>query len=635
MLSAALAACCAVVLSARVYVDFERVRLQVVRTATFPSGGLIAIPLPDTSQLSGQPVAVVLRLENHSTAPRVVHVALAGRDLGRIPLAPSQQGRVDLSVSGDTTLRAGDSFELRSDGTGWALSYLELANVHGFSHGLFSLVIVPSSIDEYRSVSPVSVVVGFFVLLLLPIAVSHTVKTRALRIAHFAMAALVLGFFATILVASSVSQFAVLLSVPAFSICAGILYYPSVHRLGHMAIQGLSPVVKRGWSGVRRWPRLPHVAACALFLVSMAGFYDTDTGFTALIQFGDRFDKRALPAVRAVDRHVINDSGGYDGQFYAQLAVDPLLRDPAIGKALDSFPYRARRVLFSWTAFAFGIGQPRLILEAYVLQYLAFWLLLAVLLWRWFPPRGIRYFSVWFACMFSHGVLTSVTNALPDGASMLLLALAIAAIETGRSWTATALVGVSGLAKDVNLVWSAILIRSGGSKPYRSRIAVLAGQGMLVTAPLILWTLYVWLSSHEPTLGVGNRNFAVLTGYVTKWMATLAELGETGWWGSHARFSLLALVSLTTQALVLVTHRDWTSPWWRAGMASCILMLFLGPAVWHGHPGAVTRIVLPMTFAFNVGLQGTKWFWPLFVLGNLTIVPGLRDIHVPVLWTYL
>ena len=46
------------------------------------------------------------------------------------------------------------------------------------------------------------------------------------------------------------------------------------------------------------------------------------------------------------------------GQFYVQLALDPLLRDPAIEQALDNFPYRSRRILFSWTAFLLDLGQP-------------------------------------------------------------------------------------------------------------------------------------------------------------------------------------------------------------------------------------------------------------------------------------
>ena len=56
---------------------------------------------------------------------------------------------------------------------------------------------------------------------------------------------------------------------------------------------------------------------------------------------------------------------------------------------MDNLPYRARRILFCWTAYLLGMGQPRLILQAYALQNVLCWLLLAWLLLRWFPPTSL------------------------------------------------------------------------------------------------------------------------------------------------------------------------------------------------------------------------------------------------------
>jgi hypothetical protein len=63
-------------------------------------------------------------------------------------------------------------------------------------------------------------------------------------------------------------------------------------------------------------------------------------------------------------------------------------------------------------------------------------------------------------------------------------------------------------------------------------------------------------------------------------------------------------------------------------------MTVLGSAVWEGAPGAGTRVVLPMTFAFNMMLPQTRWFWPLWILGNLSILPALEVLRVP-FWWYL
>src|SRR5690606_12205186 len=112
-----------------------------------------------------------------------------------------------------------------------------------------------------------------------------------------------------------------------------------------------------------------------LFLVAISRFRHPEYGFTGLIQFGGQFARYALPAVAAVP-HAIQPGSGYDGQFYAQLSIDPTLRDPALDRAIDSLPVRGRRILLSWTAFLVGLGQPAWILQVYALQNVVFWLAL-------------------------------------------------------------------------------------------------------------------------------------------------------------------------------------------------------------------------------------------------------------------
>ena len=64
-------------------------------------------------------------------------------------------------------------------------------------------------------------------------------------------------------------------------------------------------------------------------------------------------------------------------------------------------------------------------------------------------------------------------------------------------------------------------------------------------------------------------------------------------------------------------------------------MVVLGPDVWGGYPGAALRVVLPMTIAFNLLLPRTRRFWPLAILGNLSVWYGLDALGVPVLSVYL
>ncbi len=351
------------------------------------------------------------------------------------------------------------------------MSSLEVANVHGFSSGLFGFVIVPRAARRQHPPSPLLWAAVLVALLLIPAAPRHRL-VGAPRAAYLTAAALALGFFLVAQSAGVFSPFRIWISMQAFVACVIVLYCPAL-------ADGLVAAVRRtsafSWlsSARRRQEALRilyvYVASTMLFLVSVLGRYETGTGFTRLIRFGDQFQDRVLPAVRDVPHAVLPHSFGYDGQFYAQLAVDPLLRDPGIDRALDMVPYRARRILFSWTAYVLGLGQPRWVLQAYALQGAISWLLLAVILLHWMPPVSLRSFGLWFGCMFGHGAIISVMSALPDGPSLLVVSLALLALDRGRPLAGAALIGLAGLGKETNLLSSGATVTPGRRSPLATR----------------------------------------------------------------------------------------------------------------------------------------------------------------------
>ena len=607
-----LACLCAGVLHTRVYTTFERLRFGIVHTAQEASDGAVAVQLPDLSSLSGQPVAMVLRLALDGSASRTARIVVDGSPLADVPLAAGRETRVDLSLPDGAVLSVGAPVEITSDGDGWSLTFLEVANAHGFSRGLFEFVIVPTGVAPAPPV-PVLLSVALLVLMLLfPGDPVRAVRHTACRVTYLFVAALVCSFLAAVVLAPWVSNFGVLLSWHTFAVLLALLYYPT---LGVW----FWPALRRVWA--RRVP-LSYAAAVVLFVAGIAMFHDPETGFTRFIYFNAHLQDRLVPALRDVPLHFW--PGGYDGQFYAQLAVDPLLLDPATIEALDNPSYRARRILFSWTAFLFGLGQPHWIVHAYAIQNAVFWIVAALLLMRWFPPRDFKSFCLWFGCLFSQGAIFSVVRAVPDMPSLLLLVLTVLAVERGRTGRATALVGLAGLTKETNLLWSVVLCGPDALRLYSWR-ELWVGT-LLIAAPLALWMSYLWSGDAVSGEHHGDpRNFGLpFTGYFTKWGATLSELREEP--SSYAWFNLLALISLGTQAVVMAASRAWTNAWWRVGIASCALMVVLGPAVWVGYPVAATRVLLPMTVAFNAVLPRNRWFWPVFVLGNLTIISGLDTL---------
>jgi hypothetical protein len=377
--------------------------------------------------------------------------------------------------------------------------------------------------------------------------------------------------------------------------------------------------------GRRGWWRGLAVASCLLLLASVAQFYHPGLGFSALVMFPS--EQEELPALSAIPHYRYPAHAAYDGMFYAQIAMDPLLRDPAIDRVLDSPFYRARRILFSWTAYALGLGRPAWILQAYALQNVLCWLLLAWLACRWFPPDDGRRFALWAAVMFSHGLMVSVRMALLDGPSVLLIALAVAASERGRPWLATAVLAVSGLARETNLITGIGLPWPSG---WRGWIRI-GTSAILILIPLLVWLDYLrsvyWTTS--PLADV-NQFAWPLVGYAGKWQATWRDVAANGPL-SAAGWTLATLVALTAQSVAVAAwYRRWREPWWRVAAVSAILMLVLHTIVWEGYPGAVTRVVLPLTFGFNVLLARLeRGFWAWYLLGNLHLIAGMQAMSIP------
>jgi len=78
-----------------------------------------------------------------------------------------------------------------------------------------------------------------------------------------------------------------------------------------------------------------------------------------------------------------------------------------------------------------------------------------------------------------------------------------------------------------------------------------------------------------------------------------------------------------------VLRQRWNDLWWRVGVGFAALLIILGPAVWAGFPGAAPRVVLPLVLAFNVVLPRGRWWWPVLVLGNLSILTAPSQLAPP------
>ena len=351
------------------------------------------------------------------------------------------------------------------------------------------------------------------------------------------------------------------------------------------------------------WLRLAVVVAV---LALVACRWDEHTGFTALLRFGDVFAARRLPEVAQLSVAAV-PGPGYDGQFYAQLAVDPNVLRPEVQAALDLPAYRAQRILLPLLAHL--AVHPWWILQTFALLNVAAWLAFGHLWWReavaLAPTRAPW---LWLAGVLSLGALDSVRCALVDLPAALALLLAVRAGRRGQSGRAAAWLAAAGLIRETALLAAPML-----THPSRWRLWALRA---LCVLPAAAW--FVWLRCNLPA---GAGGFA--GNFARPGQALAAHLARCGWELGHGNldsrylWGLIGAVGFAYQSLhvIFLWRRDRANPWLRATLAFAVGFWFLGDFVWHGY-WAVARTCLPLTLAFNLTLSAGRGFWWRFALGN-------------------
>ena len=364
-----------------------------------------------------------------------------------------------------------------------------------------------------------------------------------------------------------------------------------------------------------------------LFLLPLfhaARSFDRETGFTSLIFFGPAFDAQALDEVRNVPHPLVGEVG-YDGQFYAQISIDPTLRHPRLGSALDNPRYRSVRILLPALAHALGLGRPAGVLNAYALLNLAFFALLLQGFARFLKPRTVGHFLCIAAAVWSTGAVASVERSLTDLPSATL-----------AFWAA----GLAGTAAAFPVFAAAILCRESTvislfsvAWPRRfektESIRAAAG-GLLALLPIAVWSLYVArVFGDRGTMTPGSLGWPFV-GLATHLRSSCATL-----WNAPDRlslFTLLSTLSLLAQAAYLLVRPRMDSSFWRMGVAFAALFFFFAEPLF-AEQLAYCRAVLPLTLAFNALLIATpeRRFFPWFLAGNAGMAFGALQMG----WTWL
>ncbi len=376
-----------------------------------------------------------------------------------------------------------------------------------------------------------------------------------------------------------------------------------------------SPQPKRSVLGCEL-PRVVRVVVVCLMAAIPVAYvlrsYASDAKFSGLLHFGSHFFGRALPEVKACAPAVTSEFG-YDGQFYCQVATDPLLRDPQLPDALDLPAYRATRISLPLLAYVAGAGRSCVIIQAFALLNLVFWLLLLFGMVHYLRARTIQDFLCVFAAVMTSGALFSLHRSLVDLPAATLAFYAASLV--GGSAVAGAMMML--LTKETYVLALPTLCWSdrGNQRRVVLRLAC-------ALAPLVVWYLYAHLRLGFIRKDLPNTGWplAGVIDYVTRaWQNWVQQPTSVS-----AIAKLLAPVSLLAQTGYLLWRRDWQSAYWRMGIGFAFAYVLLSPDVFVEQV-SFTRDVIPLTVAFNIAMMKQKgWrFAAWFVAGNAGLYWGL------------
>jgi len=356
--------------------------------------------------------------------------------------------------------------------------------------------------------------------------------------------------------------------------------------------------------------------------------YQKRHDLTQLIYFGQNRMERSLPEIKALNP-AANSPSGYDGQYYAQIALDPTLRRPDLANAVDLPVFRMERIALPMLAHVLGGGSPEAILRVYALLNLFFWyVLFAALLW-WVRAASPRSFLAVFAIVLTTGALISIQRALTDlpAATFGFLSLYLTEIP------AALMISLAILTKPTSGLF---LMRYLLPLP-KTLGECMRRSGAILLALILpgLWLFYLFHLFHDQRTSGDNLTVPFLD-----WSRQLAiawkNLGSlpidfqwmaiTQWeWNL---FEFLALTSMALQAAFLLLQPRWRHPIWIMGIGFAVLFFCLNHNCF-AEQIAYSRTVLPLTIAFNLLLLEFKRgpiFVLYFVMGNVGLMLSVKDM---------
>lgn len=352
------------VLTTCVAVSFEPRRLKIVVAPVVPIAGTLTVdagPTADSGDLE-PPLALIARVQNDSTTSQRFDIQIDGRPVCSPTVPGRASRRLDCTLSNRWAGTPRHTVSVTSASPTWTLAYLEVSTHHGATRN-YDLIILPALSHRFERVTSIWIGLAWFALSALLLVPNPPSDRGGIRALHRISAAVVVLLFALVLLSRLVSPYVVLLSARSFVAYTALLVAPQLWSVCRTAS---TRARETGWS------RMVSAACALLFVLTAFGsvlsgrLFGTHHGnYSGFLHISrETFDRNPVLKDRDDVRRslILEDGGGYDGQFLYYEMYDPFLqrlsdRPSEYRHFIDAPPYRFGRIGFSLLATAFSANR--------------------------------------------------------------------------------------------------------------------------------------------------------------------------------------------------------------------------------------------------------------------------------------
>lgn len=350
------------------------------------------------------------------------------------------------------------------------------------------------------------------------------------------------------------------------------------------------------------------------FLVVMAGFrWGGD--LRAYVCLGDAFyHPAALDDVPRVGPY------GYDGQYYAALATDPLFLKRDTPQALDSPGYRARRVMVPFLAWVLALGMP--VSAVYLYQLLCWGLagLAVYLIAAWLAEDR---HSPWWAYLLaaSAGMTAAVLRTTPDTGALAFVLLALWFHRDRRYPLALLMASAAVLARETSYL---VALAIAFAELRRRRLGLASAFLIVPLAAFSAWQLNLDRLFHGSIFS-GGGNFSVPFAWFAHKLATTFSSAHGVRWGEAV--GLVAILASCFAALLPLLRPSALSAPEMTLVLFGVMGLFLSYAV-YVEVWAYSRVLIVVPFLALLVAERQSHRWRKWVLRSVPILYAVLGLMV-------